>query len=119
MIAGQYPVAELQCWDKATEWEPNDMFYCEPMPLEATADNVQLSVFAAKALNSTVSKATQSKAQHSMRQHGTARCRRHTNATAYCLSDFDGTSCPCVFVCMAGVRPAVFAHAAEADRLSG
>eukprot|EP01043_Picozoa_sp_COSAG02_P018860 COSAG02_NODE_892_length_16138_cov_14.599875_14_plen_73_part_01 len=31
------------------------MFYCEPMPLEATADNVQLSVFAAKALNSTES----------------------------------------------------------------
>ena len=28
-------------------------FMCEPMPLEATADNVQLSVFAAKAVNST------------------------------------------------------------------
>lgn len=52
---GQYPVMELQCWNKATQWEPTDMFYCEPMPLEATADNVQLSVFAAKALNSTES----------------------------------------------------------------
>ena len=31
------------------------MFFCEPMPLEATADNVQLSVFAAKASNSTLS----------------------------------------------------------------
>ena len=31
------------------------MFFCEPMPLEATADNVQLSVFAAKASNSTQS----------------------------------------------------------------
>ena len=49
------PVAELQCWNKATRWEPHDMFFCEPMPLEATADNVQLSVFAAKASNSTLS----------------------------------------------------------------
>lgn len=49
---GQYPVAELQCWNKATRWEPNDMFYCEPMPLEATADVVQVTVFAAKATNS-------------------------------------------------------------------
>ena len=29
------------------------MFYCEPMPLEATADNVQLTAFVAKATNST------------------------------------------------------------------
>ena len=30
------------------------MFYCEPMPLEATGDNVQLTAFVAKATNSTV-----------------------------------------------------------------
>ena len=49
---GQYPVAELQCWNKATKWEPDDMFYCEPMPLEATADVIQVTVHAAKAMNS-------------------------------------------------------------------
>ena len=50
---GQYPVAELQCWNKATRWHPHDFWACEPMPLEATADNVQMSSFAALALNST------------------------------------------------------------------
>lgn len=49
---GQYPVAELQCWNKATKWEPDDMFLCEPMPLEATADVIQVTVHAAKAMNS-------------------------------------------------------------------
>ena len=36
-------------------WDSSSVKYWQPMPLEATADNVQLSVFAAKALNSTES----------------------------------------------------------------
>ena len=37
-------MAELQCWNKATKWEPHDMFLCEPMPLEATADVMQACI---------------------------------------------------------------------------
>lgn len=42
---GQYPVAEMQCWRGNGK--------CEPMPLEMTADNVQMIVAAAFATNDT------------------------------------------------------------------
>jgi len=43
---GQYPDAELQCW-------PQGPIHCEDMPLEMTADNLQMTAAAALATNDT------------------------------------------------------------------
>eukprot|EP00463_Aulacantha_scolymantha_P003250 TRINITY_DN406_c0_g1_i1.p1 TRINITY_DN406_c0_g1~~TRINITY_DN406_c0_g1_i1.p1 ORF type:complete len:316 (+),score=64.50 TRINITY_DN406_c0_g1_i1:1295-2242(+) len=48
---GQYPDAELQCWgDHSKSGGPN---HCEDMPLEMTADNLQMTAAAALATNDT------------------------------------------------------------------
>ena len=56
---GQYPIAEMQCWDHhpARPWHPHPTaaqkqgrFFCEPMPLEASADNLLLTAMAARAM---------------------------------------------------------------------
>lgn len=53
---GQYPIAEMQCWDHhpSRPWHPRptpaqkqNKFYCEPMPLEASADNLIFTTLAA------------------------------------------------------------------------
>jgi hypothetical protein len=42
---GQYPIAELQCWDNHYDGSS----FCEGMPLEMTADNLQMTAAAALA----------------------------------------------------------------------
>ena len=58
---GQYPIAEMQCWDhhpdrpwhNQTATQKKGRFFCEPMPLEATADVLIYTALAAKATNDT------------------------------------------------------------------
>jgi hypothetical protein len=47
---GQYPIAELQCWGEPL---PPPFDFCEAMPLEATADSLQMTVAAALASGDT------------------------------------------------------------------